>query len=140
MSGDPRVRALVEEILETHRTPEEVCQACPELLLRSPPSPEALRELEAQVDSLFPTTGPSAGPVVPPDGNAPRFRATTCRRCWAAGAWASSTRPGTCRLNRLVALKMLHRRRLRRPARAGAVPARSGGGGEPAPREHRRGL
>ena len=32
MSGDPRVRSLLEEILESHRTPEEVCQACPELL------------------------------------------------------------------------------------------------------------
>ena len=29
MSRDPRVRGLVEEILETHRTPEEVCQDLP---------------------------------------------------------------------------------------------------------------
>ena len=41
MSGDPRVRGLVEEILESHRTPEDVCQACPELL------PEVRRSLEA---------------------------------------------------------------------------------------------
>ena len=32
MPGDPRVKRLLEEILESDRTPEEVCQACPELL------------------------------------------------------------------------------------------------------------
>ncbi len=61
MSGDPRVRALVEEILESHRTPEEVCQACPELLTEVRDRLRRLRELEAQVDSLFPTSGSAAG-------------------------------------------------------------------------------
>ena len=28
------------------------------------------------------------------------------RNCWAAAAWASSSGPGTCALNRIVALKM----------------------------------
>ena len=61
MSGDPRVRALLEEILESHRTPEEVCQACPELLPEVRDRLRRLRELEAQVDSLFPTTGSATG-------------------------------------------------------------------------------
>ena len=60
MSGDPRVRGLVEEILETHRTPEEVCQACPELLPEVLDRLRRLRELEAQVDSWFPTPGSAA--------------------------------------------------------------------------------
>ena len=61
MSGDPRVRALLEEILESHRTPEEVCQACPELLTEVRDRLRRLRELEAEVDSLFPTTGSATG-------------------------------------------------------------------------------
>ena len=44
------------------------------------------------------------------------------------------------RLNRFVALKMLSTGAYVGTARAGAVPARGGGGGEPAPREHRPGL
>ena len=72
MSGDPRVRSLVEEILETHRTPEDVCQACPELLPEVRDRLRRLRELEAQVDSLFPTSGSASVPFEPLDGKLPR--------------------------------------------------------------------
>ncbi len=34
MPGDPRVRHLLEEILDSGSSPEEVCRACPELLPR----------------------------------------------------------------------------------------------------------
>jgi hypothetical protein len=32
MAGDPRVQELLEELLESGHTPEEVCQHAPELL------------------------------------------------------------------------------------------------------------
>ncbi len=32
MSDDPRVEQLLEELLDSGNTPEEVCRACPELL------------------------------------------------------------------------------------------------------------
>ncbi len=57
MSSDPRVRGLLEEILESHRTPEEVCAACPELLPEVRDRLMRLRELEDQVDSYFPAPG-----------------------------------------------------------------------------------
>ena len=32
MSNEPRVQELLDEILDSERTPEEVCGVCPELL------------------------------------------------------------------------------------------------------------
>ena len=32
MDGDSRVRQLLEELLDSEQTPEEVCHHCPELL------------------------------------------------------------------------------------------------------------
>ena len=32
MAADPRVLALLEEMLDARKTPEEVCRGCPELL------------------------------------------------------------------------------------------------------------
>ena len=32
MTDDPRVEELLEELLESGGTPEDVCRACPELL------------------------------------------------------------------------------------------------------------
>ena len=73
MSRDPRVRGLVEEILATHRTPEEVCQTCRELLPQVRDRLSRIRELEAQVDSWFPTPGSATGPVEPPHGKVPQI-------------------------------------------------------------------
>lgn len=70
MPHDAQINALVEDILETQRTPEEVCAQQPELL-------EAVRErlrqfkaVEAQIDSLFPTSAPrTRSSHVPAPGN-----------------------------------------------------------------------
>ncbi len=96
MSGDPRVQDLLEEILESRRTPEEVCQTCPELLPEVRDRLRRLRELEAQVDSLFPTPGSATGLSSRWTEGAPRFPATTSRRSSGAAGWASFTRRGTC--------------------------------------------
>ena len=70
-----------------------------------------MRAVEAELDALFPVPGHAPDADSDPSGQrAPTCRgsrAMTWRRCSAAAAWASSTRPGTCRLNRLVALKMI---------------------------------
>ena len=78
------------------RTPEEVCQDCPELLTEVRDRLRRLRELEAQVDSLFPTPGSATAPLEPPDGKSPQIPGYDVRRCWVAAGWASSTRRGTC--------------------------------------------
>ena len=73
MGGDPHVQRLLEEILDSHRTPEEVCQACPELLPQVRERLRRLRAVEAQVDALFPTPGSSPTPPGPPDAGPPQF-------------------------------------------------------------------
>src|SRR5262245_16556288 len=71
MPGDPRVRQLLEEILESGSSPAEVCRACPELLPQVRDSWERVQVIQAEVRALFPESGfavesgvaPPAGPV-----------------------------------------------------------------------------
>jgi serine/threonine-protein kinase len=59
MAAESRVQQLLDEISDSGCTPEEVCVDCPELL------PEVRRRwrdmcaVEAQLDALFPTSGPN---------------------------------------------------------------------------------
>src|SRR5262249_60311428 len=61
MAENPRVQQLLDEILESERSPEEVCGSCPELL------PEVRRRwqemccVEAELKALFPSTDVVAG-------------------------------------------------------------------------------
>ena len=59
MSDEPRVRQLVDELLDTERTPEEVCADCPELVAEvRKRSQQMLRVVEAELEAMFPTPGP----------------------------------------------------------------------------------
>ncbi len=63
MADEPRVQQLLDEILDSERTPEEVCGDWPELLPEVRKRWRQMRIVEAELDALFPTTGPhpSAG-------------------------------------------------------------------------------
>lgn len=54
MLHDERIDELIEVILETGRTPEEVCADAPELLTEVRTRVRKLKVVQAQVDSLFP--------------------------------------------------------------------------------------
>src|SRR5262245_24267041 len=60
MSDDPRIVALLEQILDSGSTPEEVCSGCPELLPALRARWKHLQAVEAQVEALFPF-GPASG-------------------------------------------------------------------------------
>ena len=100
MDGDPRVRQLLEELLDSEQTPEEVCHHCPELLPEVHRRWQRKRACDAQLDALFlrrsPTRPSAAHRRRRPRPNCPGSRVMKSWRWWAAAAWASSTGPGTC--------------------------------------------
>ena len=101
MAGNPDVFALLEEMLDSGRTPEEVCRDCPELLPEVRQRWRAFRLVDGATRGVV--SGPGDAPGMPtrswPHPAPPtcrRFPATGWRRCSAAAAWASSTGRGTC--------------------------------------------
>src|SRR6516225_2521734 len=55
---EPRVQELLDELLDSGCTPEEVCGACPELLPEVRRRWQQMRIVEAELDALFPGAGP----------------------------------------------------------------------------------
>ena len=96
MPDDPRVQRLIEEMLDSGRSPEEVCRDTPELLPGVRDGWRRFRALEARIDELFPEPGSIEGRDPRRSmRDRPRSPATTSSRCWAAAGWGSSTRPCT---------------------------------------------
>src|SRR3954471_13643821 len=61
MPDDPRVQRLIEEMLDSGRSPEEVCRDTPELLPGVRDGWRRFRALEARIDELFPGPGSIEG-------------------------------------------------------------------------------
>ena len=55
MSDELRVQQLLDEILDSERTPEEVCADCPELLAEVRRRWQQMRLVEAELNAMFPT-------------------------------------------------------------------------------------
>src|SRR5260370_35818276 len=64
-ANEPRVQELLDEILDSERTPDEVCGACPELLPEIRKRWHQMRVVEAELEALFPTQGPDPDSETP---------------------------------------------------------------------------
>jgi serine/threonine-protein kinase len=51
---NPRVEQLLEELLDSEATPEEVCRSCPDLLAQVRERWQQICRLRAELDALFP--------------------------------------------------------------------------------------
>jgi serine/threonine-protein kinase len=111
MSDEPRVQQLLDEILDSERTPEQVCAACPELLTEVRKRWLQMRLVEAELDALFPTPGPIQAAETPgpwdPAVDLPRIPGYQVEAVVGRGGMGIVYKAQHLRLNRPVALKML---------------------------------
>jgi serine/threonine-protein kinase len=111
MSDETRVEQLLDEILDSDRTPEEVCADCPELLAEVRKRCRQMRLMDAHLDSLFPTPKPDGAADTPmllnPIGQLPHIPGYYIEDVLGRGGVGVVYQARHLRLNRGVALKML---------------------------------
>jgi serine/threonine-protein kinase len=111
MARDPRVQQLLEELLDSGATPEEVCRECPELLPAVREGQRRLAAVQSQVGMLFPPSDASPGSdsaqphQLTPD--MPRIPGYEVQGVLGHGGVGIVYKARHLRLNRTVALKVL---------------------------------
>jgi serine/threonine-protein kinase len=108
MIDDRRIRELVEETLNSDRTPEEVCLESPELLREVRARLERLRAVVAEIDVLFPSSAGRAGDARRPiEEVLPRIPGHEVTAVLGRGGMGVVYAARHLKLNRNVAVKML---------------------------------
>ena len=100
---DPRIERLLDELLDSNLTPEQVCADCPELLSVIRRRLRKIRRLGADLDSLFPIQG--EGGAGEPE--LPRIPGYEVQTVLGRGGIGIIYRVRHVKLDRVVALKML---------------------------------
>jgi eukaryotic-like serine/threonine-protein kinase len=110
MTDNTRLRQLLDELHESHATPEEVCRSCPELLPEVRTHWRAVCRVRAELDALFPAPslrGVGAPTPLPEETALPRVPFYDVQRVLGRGGAGVVYEARHLRLNRSVALKML---------------------------------
>ncbi len=111
MDTDPRVQQLLEEVLESQRTPEEVCRDCPELLPEVRLRWQRLESIQARIGALLPAASTAsvvnAAPSAHRIDDPPHIPGYEVQAVLGHGGMGIVYRALDTRLHRPVAVKML---------------------------------